>query len=481
MGKITMPRSRSQRSKSKTAPAKEKKPSISKTNKNIFFLNSKAQHDESVVVEIFTPKNSSKKTSSYIDFSVFENPKSDIQLDRNLSSTTPVQKDLLSPTKPSSKKNSARSKSSSSTITYSNLNSSRSDSNKKKSSSLVNKAQSNTLPLFSSPAKTSFVNILPYPNLSPFKKISPDINSNFSPQNKASDVFESAQHREFISSLNEWLSKTNEIVENSKIVSETKQEYLDTKNKLLDAGLLDATIKSPLKNRNKLQRNESRAWKNRYEKLYNLKMTEPQKMYNKMIKQVEPFLSAADDKIEKQKQHISALSEQVERLTAANFDLTNKQTVSATQNEDQKSREKELEEEVFSLKLQLTKFESTVTLLQKQRRMSSTAVDSSLREKIKMSEMLSGFKVSDVTNDSEGMYYVCNFSGKLGELDFILGIYEGEEQIEYIPNIDDLSEDQINNLKKCLPPYLLEPFMFNSESSNLLFWRICDSFNKPLQ
>ncbi|OMJ25019.1 hypothetical protein AYI70_g1195 [Smittium culicis] len=208
-------------------------------------------------------------------------------------------------------------------------------------------------------------------------------------------------------------------------------------------------------------------------------MTESEKKYTKMIKQVEAFLTAADNKVELQKQHISALNNQLESLSSVNNDLHTKQTEAALKEEQWKSKEKELEEKVFMLKNQLIQSESTATLLQKQRRASSTYLGSSQRETIKLIERLSGFKVVDVSSDMEGTYYVCSFSGNYGELDFIIGEYQDEEELEYIPNTEDLSSEKLLELQKSMPGYLLEPFTFDSKSSNLLFWRICDSLNKP--
>ncbi|OMJ19614.1 AP-2 complex subunit mu [Smittium culicis] len=363
-------------------------------------------------------------------------------------------------------------------------------------SSLRNSSTSKKNKTYSSPSLNKFASLSETPSKHHFNNVEININSNESKRIKVSNSLYGSQNNNILNEIkmaedsnfqnlvNDWLRKFDESRIKLKSESKAKKEYLHMKKVASDNDSYNIDNETAISikrkaNKSKKKNDEPQVWRSRYEKLYNLRMTESEKKYTKMIKQVEAFLTAADNKVELQKQHISALNNQLESLSSVNNDLHTKQTEAALKEEQWKSKEKELEEKVFMLKNQLIQSESTATLLQKQRRASSTYLGSSQRETIKLIERLSGFKVVDVSSDMEGTYYVCSFSGNYGELDFIIGEYQDEEELEYIPNTEDLSSEKLLELQKSMPGYLLEPFTFDSKSSNLLFWRICDSLNKP--
>ncbi|PVU94843.1 hypothetical protein BB561_002220 [Smittium simulii] len=288
------------------------------------------------------------------------------------------------------------------------------------------------------------------------------------------------------SDIRNWTKQVNNSSNLFTAPSKISKEYLKLQKLSKDSDLLNTIDqinfssnlkrKKPTSDPNDLNDN----WKLHYDKLYKLRVTDAENKYDKLVKQVETYLKAADDKVDQQQKYINNLNSELKRVNDIMAESEYKKISESIEHTENESKTKELEDKVLLLTDQLIQSKATITSLQKHKRLSYTSIDSLLREKMQIHEGLSGFKVLDVTNDSEGNYYLCQLSGNYGKLEFFLSCFDDNpDTYEYMPNFDGLSQDQVAELTKYIPSYMKEPFVFEKKSSYLFFWRICDSLNRP--
>ncbi|PVV02364.1 hypothetical protein BB560_003181 [Smittium megazygosporum] len=212
--------------------------------------------------------------------------------------------------------------------------------------------------------------------------------------------------------------------------------------------------------------NKEEDWKYKFEKLVEMRNTKPERKMERLLKQMKTHLegnprlsTTADEKMHKQTEYVNQLKGELDRVNKLLEEGTENKLEASIKNDQSLQKEKELEEQVLILTEKFIESQSTVASLKNQRRLSSVSIDSSLREKARLCEELSGFKVLDITNDSEGSYYYCQFKGHYGTLHFFLSVFDDDDtNYEYMPNFDDLSGEEIAKISEFLPPYMKNPF-----------------------
>ncbi|PVU90907.1 hypothetical protein BB559_004394 [Furculomyces boomerangus] len=275
----------------------------------------------------------------------------------------------------------------------------------------------------------------------------------------------------------EWLKELKVLNKSISNSSKAQKDYEKIKKKVNDTSSL--ILNEGNEESMDLVKEINVDWKDKYEKLNNLKNTNIEKLHANLNLQIKDHLLAADSAIESQKKHVSVLQNEIDKLKdqlekhkslEQNF-MNNEQVWT--------EKEKELEEKVLTLSNDLAHSKATVTTLQKQRRLSQASVDSVLREKIKVLEKLSGLKVIDVTNDDEGIYYRCEVNGKKGRFEFFLSYFDDNPtSVEYFPNFEAEPEETRGELLGIFPEFLRDSLIFETSSSTQFFYQIIDCLNQ---
>ncbi|KAJ1863146.1 hypothetical protein LPJ73_000597 [Coemansia sp. RSA 2703] len=231
-------------------------------------------------------------------------------------------------------------------------------------------------------------------------------------------------------------------------------------------------------------------WRKKYEELVLLRQTKPEKEYAEFKRGAEARFNASDMVISKLRKEVAEAKRQADQLREKSKRTQSEgideyeaglksRSKSDAKGKERGEKEKELEKQVARLQESVDALtqdvlvkEETIAKLEKHRKLTETATDYNLREKLRMMQELSGLSIEDVVAEDQGVSYVCRQTGSNAEATYIL------TSMDDVPQEYQYSPCGSTTLLEALPEYLKEPMAFVKDASHMFFWRMCDHLHQ---
>ncbi|KAJ2720949.1 hypothetical protein GGI07_004299 [Coemansia sp. Benny D115] len=234
---------------------------------------------------------------------------------------------------------------------------------------------------------------------------------------------------------------------------------------------------------------DAEKWRKKYNDLFELRHTKPEKDYSEFKESAEARFAAADVLIKKLRAETADMRRQIAQLkndvkSGSKEDEVGESLVAAHSKMEQELKakvasEKELEKQVALLQQEVDTLthdvlvkDETIEKLEKHRKLTETSTDYNLRERLKLVQELSGLSIEDVVAEDQGVSYVCRQAGPKVSSTFVLTSFDDlPTEYQYTP-CGETSQLSV------LPDYFKEPMSFAKTAGAMFFWRMCDHLHQ---
>ncbi|KAJ2477642.1 hypothetical protein EV174_004555, partial [Coemansia sp. RSA 2320] len=225
---------------------------------------------------------------------------------------------------------------------------------------------------------------------------------------------------------------------------------------------------------------EDAKWRKKYEDLFALRQTEPEKEYEELRKSAQSRFDAADALIESLR---AKLADATTRSAAKNKPKNGEASTngSAAQPPPKSAAEMELEKQLILMQQQIEALvqdglvkDEAIEHLEQHRKQTETTTDYNLREALKLMQELSGLTIDDVVAEDDGLSYMCRQSVPNATVSYKLTVSDDyPDEYQYAPGTTTSTQ-----VSDALPEYLQDSIAFEKSSAAMFFWRMCDHLHQ---
>ncbi|KAJ2159029.1 hypothetical protein GGF46_003321 [Coemansia sp. RSA 552] len=211
---------------------------------------------------------------------------------------------------------------------------------------------------------------------------------------------------------------------------------------------------------------ETSGWRARYEELLELRQTQPEKEYDEFRAKAQERFDASEEVIKNLRAELAGLRVQPAPAPKEDAGEDSEQGARAAMEKDFERQLALLRQQVESLTQDVLAKDEALARLEKHRKLTETATDYNLRQKLKIMEEVTGLAINDLIAEDNGLSYVCAHAGPAATARYVLTVFDDlPNDYEYTPYEDPAAQS-------ALPAYLREPISFDRSAANMFYWRV---------